>query len=211
MKFTSPQDKEGAQKIEAPFLLVGLGNPGSEYTHTRHNVGAQVLDTIFETSQSTYQFSALKKNFKGIYSEGTFETQKIYLLKPLTYMNLSGESVGPFVRFYKIPLEHVLVIQDELDLPLGSFRLKKGGGHGGHNGLKSLSSHIGNDYWRLRIGIGHPGSPEKVTPYVLSSFTKNEAIVISALAHTISEALSLFFEDKKDRFIQTLQETSNIY
>lgn len=202
----------GAPHItEAPFLIVGLGNPGPEYAHTRHNIGFQIVDTILDQGFPHCSFSAFKKNFKGLTSECTFQDHKIFLLKPLTYMNLSGESVGPMMRFYKISLDHILIIHDDLDLPLGGTRLKKGGGNGGHNGLKSITEHIGNDYWRLRVGIGHPGSREKVTPYVLGSFTKDESILVSALCERTSEFFPLFLEGKKDIFLQTLQASLKSY
>ncbi len=211
MAFFFSKNKGLPLETEPPFLLVGLGNPGPEYTETRHNVGFQVVDTILKEGLPDCSFSAFKKNFKGLSSEGTFQNQKIFLLKPLTYMNLSGDSVGAMMRFYKVLLDNILVIHDDLDLPLGSIRLKKGGGNGGHNGLKSITEHIGNDYWRLRIGIGHPGVREQVTPYVLSPFTKNEAILVSALCDRISEFLPLFLEGKKDIFLQTLQESLKPY
>ncbi len=198
-------------ETETPFLLVGLGNPGPEYERTRHNIGFQVVDTLLEEGLPNCSFSAFKKNFKGVSSEGMFQRQKIFLLKPLTYMNLSGDSVGAMMRFYKIPLDHILVIHDDLDLPLGTVRFKNDGGNGGHNGLKSITDHIGNAYWRLRIGIGHPGAREKVTPYVLSPFTKEEDIVVSAVCERFSEFLPLFLEGKRDVFNQTFQESLKPY
>lgn len=198
-------------EVVAPFLIVGLGNPGPDYVGTRHNVGFEIIDSIAQEKSSSLSFSAFKKNFKGEVSEGRFQTQKIFLLKPLTYMNLSGQSVGALLQFYKIPLDHMLVIHDDLDLPLGTVRLKKAGGNGGHNGLKSLTEHAGNDYWRLRIGIGHPGTREKVTPYVLSKFTSSEHILVCALSECIAENLSLFLANDPVLFLQKLQDRLKPY
>lgn len=146
------------------WLLVGLGNPGSQYALNRHNIGFMVLDTLV---------SDYKSKHKGLMAEIRIAGQRVLLLKPQTFMNLSGESVRSAADFYKIPPEKIAVIYDELDLPPASIRIKKGGGSGGHNGIKSIDQHLGTpEYWRLRCGIGHPGIKDLVTSYVLSNFTK---------------------------------------
>jgi PTH1 family peptidyl-tRNA hydrolase len=156
------------------LLIVGLGNPGPGYLKNRHNVGFLAADQIadchcfpkFPTSVSLYQGS-----------QGEISSQKVLLIKPVTFMNNSGLAVKDAVNFFKLSPDQVLVIHDDLDLPPGEFRLKKGGGHGGHNGLRSISSHIGPDYWRLRIGIGHPSIKALVSDYVLSNFTPKDTWV----------------------------------
>lgn len=145
-------------------LIVGLGNPGSEYAQTRHNAG------FWYVQQLADQYRISLKNdprFFGISGRGTIEGQEVRLLLPSTFMNRSGQSVAPFVKFFQIPVQQILIAHDELDMPAGTIRLKTGGGHGGHNGLRDIVPHIGADFHRLRIGIGHPGSREKVTGHVL--------------------------------------------
>jgi PTH1 family peptidyl-tRNA hydrolase len=145
-------------------LIVGLGNPGSEYAQTRHNAG------FWYVQQLADQYRISLKNdprFFGISGRGTIEGQEVRLLLPTTFMNRSGQSVAPFVKFFQIPVQQILIAHDELDMPAGAIRLKTGGGHGGHNGLRDIVPHIGADFHRLRIGIGHPGSREKVTGHVL--------------------------------------------
>lgn len=151
-------------------LLIGLGNPGKKYALNRHNIGFMAMDTL----AGAYEFPSEKQKFSGLLTEGIIGDAKTLLFKPQKYMNLSGESVGELTRFHKIPLSHVIVFHDELDLPLGKIRVKRGGGAGGHNGLKSLDQHIGADYLRVRIGIGHPGNKDMVSDYVLSNFDKHE-------------------------------------
>ena len=137
-------------------LFVGLGNPGAEYAFNRHNVGFMAADAI----AATHGFPAWRKRFQGLAAEGRLGREQVLLLKPQTYMNESGRSVGEAVRFYKLDLADVIVFHDELDLVPGKVRVKAGGGVAGHNGLRSITAHIGNDYVRVRIGIGHPGSKE---------------------------------------------------
>lgn len=187
-----------------PFLIVGLGNPGSQYVDTRHNIGFWVADILAQEQN----FSSFQKKFQSMYAEKTINQKRFYLLKPLTYMNLSGSSVGEIMRYYKIPLDHVLVIHDDLDLPVGEIRLKKGGGDGGHNGLKSITQHIGKDYWRLRIGIGHPGDRTKVTPYVLSAFSKQDKEEILFSIGKIEMAFPVWEKDSMAVFIEEVQKLS---
>ncbi|MGH1426159.1 MAG: aminoacyl-tRNA hydrolase [Pseudooceanicola sp.] len=149
-------------------LFVGLGNPGNKYAANRHNIGFMVLDAI----ASDHGFAPWKSKFQGHIAEGVMGGEKVLLLKPATFMNLSGQSVGEAMRFYKLTPGDVTVFHDELDLAPGKVRVKQGGGHAGHNGLRSIHQHIGADYARVRLGIGHPGHKDRVAGYVLSDFAK---------------------------------------
>ena len=152
------------------FLVVGLGNPGAEYAASRHNVGFMAADELHRR----YNFSPFKAKFDGLIAEGTIEGEKIYLLKPQTYMNLSGNSVVKTAHFYKILPQNIVVIHDDMDLPVGKIKAKIGGGSGGHNGIKSIDSQISPNYNRIRIGVGHPEnkSEQNVVNHVLSGFSK---------------------------------------
>ena len=152
------------------YLFVGLGNPGAKYAHNRHNIGFMALDRIAED----HGFGPWRAKFQGQISEGRLGNEKVLLLKPETFMNLSGQSVGEAMRFYKLSPEDVVVFHDELDLAPGKVRVKQGGGHAGHNGLRSLHGHIGETYARVRMGIGHPGHKDRVSAYVLHDFAKAE-------------------------------------
>ena len=165
-------------------LIVGLGNIGNEYLKTRHNIGFIAIDEILKD----LNYSTINKAvFKGtLYKSGDF-----LFLKPSTYMNLSGESVGAVKNFYKIDNDDIIVIHDDLDLKLGALRFKKGGGHGGHNGLKSIDSHIGNDYHRIRIGIGRPENKSEVVDFVLSNFKDEE---LEKLQDTIQNVKKAIFD-----------------
>ncbi|MEY8097082.1 aminoacyl-tRNA hydrolase [Falsihalocynthiibacter sp. S25ZX9] len=151
-------------------LFVGLGNPGAKYAQNRHNIGFMALDAI----ASDHGFAPWKNKFQGSVSEGKLGSEKIILLKPETFMNLSGQSVGEAMRFYKLTPDDVIVFHDELDLVPGKIRVKQGGGHAGHNGLRSMHQHIGDTYGRVRMGIGHPGHKDRVAGYVLHDFAKAE-------------------------------------
>jgi peptidyl-tRNA hydrolase, PTH1 family len=152
------------------YLLVGLGNPGSDYAGNRHNIGFMAVDDIHRH----YSFQPFRSKFQGEIADGMIDGDKVLLLKPTTYMNESGRSVAEAARFYKIEPEHVIVLHDELDLAPGKIRVKKGGGLAGHNGLKSIAAHIGPDFHRVRIGIGHPGDKGRVTGHVLKDFSKSD-------------------------------------
>ncbi|MDP2697197.1 aminoacyl-tRNA hydrolase [Thalassospira sp.] len=152
------------------FLVVGLGNPGSGYAGNRHNIGFMAADEIVRR----HSFGPWRKKFQGQLAEGTIAGHKVLVLKPETFMNNSGQSVGEALRFYKIPVEDVIVLHDELDLPPGRLRVKRAGGHGGHNGLRSIDAHCGKEYRRVRLGIGHPGDKARVHGYVLGDFAKSE-------------------------------------
>jgi PTH1 family peptidyl-tRNA hydrolase len=171
-------------------LVVGLGNPGNDYKNTRHNIGWIVVDHYHNLKNNIW-----KSKFKGEFTELEIEAQKVYFLKPLTYMNLSGESVQPMMTFYKITNEKLLVIQDELDLPFGQIHFKMGGGIAGHNGLRSIVQHIGTEnFARLRVGIGRPIGTRSVSDYVLSDFSKEEKINFEGYLDKISEALDYYFK-----------------
>jgi PTH1 family peptidyl-tRNA hydrolase len=183
-----------------PFLLIGLGNPGSGYAGNRHNIGFMAIDRL----QAQHGFSKPVQKFSGALSEGVIDGHKVYAFRPLTYMNLSGIPGGEAARFYKIPPEQVIVIHDELDLPLGKLRVKKGGGHGGHNGLRSLDAHLGKDYWRVRLGIDHPGDKEMVTPHVLSDFSKQEKPAVELMLDEVSKHIGLLLQGDEAGFMNKI-------
>ncbi|MDO5370416.1 aminoacyl-tRNA hydrolase [Paracoccus sp. (in: a-proteobacteria)] len=165
------------------LLMVGLGNPGAKYAGNRHNIGFMALDRI----AADHGFSPWKARFQGLAAEGRLGEQRVTALKPQTFMNLSGQSVGEAMRYLKLTPAEVLVLHDELDLAPGTCRLKAGGGHAGHNGLRSIHQHIGEGYRRLRIGIGHPGHKDRVSGYVLSDFAKAEEAMLDDLLRGISD------------------------
>lgn len=165
------------------ILMVGLGNPGAKYAGNRHNVGFMAVDRI----ASDHGFGPWKARFQGLSAEGRLGEGRVTLLKPQGYMNLSGQSVGEAMRYLKLTPAEVVVLHDELDLAPGVCRMKSGGGHAGHNGLRSIHQHIGEGYRRLRIGIGHPGHKDRVTGHVLSDFAKAEEPMLDDLLRGISE------------------------
>ncbi|WP_300513327.1 aminoacyl-tRNA hydrolase [Aliiroseovarius sp.] len=164
-------------------LFVGLGNPGPKYAGNRHNIGFMALDRIAED----HGFAPWRGKFQGAMAEGRLGRGKVLLLKPETFMNLSGQSVGEAMRFYKLTPADVIVFHDELDLAPGKVRLKQGGGHAGHNGLRSIHQHIGAEYARVRLGIGHPGHKDAVSGYVLRDFAKAEQVWLDDLMRGISD------------------------
>lgn len=179
------------------FLLVGLGNPGKNYEDTRHNVGFMALDSIIQR----HNFSAPKLKFKGEFTEGSIADEKVFLLKPSTFMNRSGSSVQEAIKFYKVPLENIIVIHDDLDLKTGKVKIKTGGGAGGHNGLKDIDSQIGKEYKRLRVGIGHPGDKDEVSGYVLSKFSKEERALIDKTIDLITDGIDKLITDGEEKFL----------
>ena len=178
-------------------LLVGLGNPGKDYEKTRHNVGFMIIDRLVDS----YSFSTPKAKFHGIISEGSIDGCKLLAAKPNTFMNRSGLCVGEIVKFYKIPLENIIVFHDEIDLVFSKLRVKTGGGHGGHNGLRDIDAKIGKDYKRVRIGVGHPGDKDKVSGYVLNNFSKEEQPPIERLIDDISSNISLLLKNDDSLFM----------
>ena len=152
-------------------LIVGLGNPGEKHELTRHNAGFWFVNAVATRENATFKYEA---KFKGEVAYFSFQGKKIWLLKPHTYMNHSGESLRSFCDFYKIPTEQILVAHDEIDLPNGEVKIKWSGGHGGHNGLRSIFTHLSKEFWRLRIGVGHPGHKDKVVGYVLKKINQTD-------------------------------------
>lgn len=187
-------------------LLIGLGNPGDTYKGNRHNIGFIILDALAES----FNAAPWRKNFNGSWTEIKLGQNRIMLLKPLTYMNNSGNPVADCASFYKISPEDILVIHDELDLPLGKLKVKQGGGHGGHNGIKSIAARLGKDFYRLRIGIGHPGDKNQVSDYVLGNFTSEEkpriAEVVAAVGANSGSLLAGNFDLFMNNAAVELQE-----
>jgi len=177
-------------------LFVGLGNPGASYAGNRHNVGFMAVEGIARR----HGFGPWRRRFQGVATEGTIGTQRVLLLLPGTYMNESGRAVAQAMQFYKLQLADVVVFHDELDLPPGKVRVKVGGGVAGHNGLRSISAHVGNEYRRVRIGIGHPGVKELVHPYVLSDFAKSERPWVEALCDVIADNAALLAANEDASF-----------
>ena len=181
-------------------LLVGLGNPGKQYVRNRHNVGYMAVDKIAETQS----FKNWRGRFQGEVSDGLIDSIKCLLLKPKTYMNDSGFSVSEAVRFYKIPIEDIFVFHDEIDLDPGKIKVKTGGGTAGHNGLKSISAQIGNDYTRVRIGVGRPGRKELVHKYVLQNFSKEDQTWLPSTLDAIAEACGSLVAGRADKFMNEI-------
>ncbi len=178
-------------------LFVGLGNPGDKYRANRHNIGFMALDRIADR----FSFGPWRKKFQGLVSEGSIDGERITLLKPETYMNESGRAVGEAQRFLKIPLSDVSVFHDELDLAPSKVKVKIGGGNAGHNGLRSISAHIENEYRRVRLGIGHPGSKDAVTYYVLNDFAKADREWLGPLLDAVADAAPHLAKGDDARFL----------
>lgn len=178
------------------FLLAGLGNPGPKYAGNRHNIGFMALDAICRR----HRLGPLRKRFQAMTAEGEIGGEKVIALFPETYMNESGRAVGEAMRFYKVPLDHIIVFHDELDLPPAKLRIKKGGGNAGHNGLRSITAQCGNDYWRVRLGIGHPGDKAMVMPYVLGDFAKAEKGWLDTLCDACADFADLLVTGRADEF-----------
>jgi len=157
-------------KDDKVLVIAGLGNPGSKYCMNRHNIGFMALDSLADS----YIDNNWRKKFQGQIVDGTIKGETVLMLKPQTFMNNSGNSIGEVVKFYKIPPDQVIVFHDEIDLAPGKVRIKSGGGHAGHNGLRSIIKHIGPEFTRIRMGVGHPGSKDMVHDYVLGNFSKED-------------------------------------
>ena len=177
-------------------LFVGLGNPGANYAHTRHNIGFMVVDEITRR----HGFAPWRRRFQGETAEGTLDGERVVLLRPATFMNESGRAVQEAANFFKLAMGEVTVFQDELELPSAKVRVKIGGGIAGHNGLRSISSHIGNDYRRVRLGIGHPGVKELVHSYVLSDCATDDRPWVSALCEAIAGNAALLASNSDSTF-----------
>ena len=177
-------------------LFVGLGNPGAKYANHRHNIGFMAVDEIARR----HGFSPWRRRFQGDTAEGVLDHERVILLRPTTYMNESGRAVQEAANFFKLAAGEVTVFQDELELPPAKVRVKVGGGIAGHNGLRSITSHIGNDYRRVRLGIGHPGIKELVHSYVLSDFAKDDRPWVQALCEAVADNAALLATGRDSTF-----------
>ena len=182
-------------------LIAGLGNPGSQYDKTRHNAGFWFVDEL--ARRYSGQFAA-EKRFSGDVCKLQVGTNTVWLIKPMTFMNRSGLAVRQLADFYRIPVEQILVAHDELDIAAGDVRLKQAGGHGGHNGLRDLHAHLGADYWRLRLGVGHPGDRSKVVDYVLSRPSADDEIVILRAIDDAASQIELILQGDMQKAMQAL-------
>jgi len=179
-------------------LVVGLGNPGARYARNRHNIGFMAVDAVARRHSA----AGFRSRFKGELAEASIGGERVLLLKPQTFMNASGESVGEAARFFKLLLSDIIVIHDEIDLRPGKLRVKRGGGSAGHNGLRSIDALLGPDYWRVRIGVGHPGVKELVQPYVLQNFPGEELTVwVEPLLSAVAETIPLLVSGAPDAFM----------
>ena len=177
-------------------LFVGLGNPGTKYQGNRHNIGFMVVDQIARR----HGFAPWRRRFQGETSEGTVDGERIILLKPTTYMNESGRAVGEAANFFKLTQGDIVVFHDEIELPPAKVRVKVGGGIAGHNGLRSISSHVGNDYRRVRLGVGHPGVKELVHVHVLNDFAKSERPWVETLCDVVADNVALLASGRDSSF-----------
>jgi PTH1 family peptidyl-tRNA hydrolase len=184
-------------------LLVGLGNPGPEYARNRHNIGFMAVDAVVQR----YGFKPWRRRFDGEIAEGEMAGQRVLALKPMTYMNLSGQSVGAAAHFYKIPEASTFVIYDEIDLPSGKLRVKQGGGNNGHNGLRSIDAHFGQDYWRVRLGVGRPdravsdANPEAIAHHVLKDFAKADQEWLDKMLDAVATHLPVLLAGNESGFM----------
>lgn len=181
-------------------LIVGLGNPGRDYANNRHNIGFMAVDEI----ASRYGFSSPRSRYQGLVHEGRIGGARVVLLKPMTYMNESGRSVGAAVRFYKLTPADVTVIYDEIDLVAGKVRVKRGGGSAGHNGIRSIDDHIGKDYRRVRLGVGHPGAKAGVHKHVLSNFKKADAAWVNDLLTAVAASIPTLLDGAEGEFMNQI-------
>lgn len=185
------------------WLIAGLGNPGLQYQNNRHNIGFMAIDAIYQS----FSFSPWSKKFQAEIANGLINDEKTLLLKPQTFMNLSGQAIGEALRFYKLDLKNLIIIYDELDLSPGEIRVKIGGGNNGHNGIKSIDAHCGIDYCRVRLGIGRPNAKELVHQYVLGNFTKSDQEWLSPLLETIAKNIPFLIKDNKSLFMNEISQT----
>jgi len=178
------------------LILAGLGNPGAQYQHNRHNIGFMAVDALARR----WSFPAMRSKFQGLAAEGVIDGVKVLLLKPQTFMNDSGRSIGEAMKFYKLTPPDVVIFYDELDMAPGRFRMKTGGGAAGHNGVRSTIAHIGPDFRRARMGIGHPGHKDRVLGHVLSDFHKVDQTWVKALAEAVADAAPLLAAGEDERY-----------
>ena len=179
------------------LLLVGLGNPGPKYERNRHNIGYMAVDEIVRR----HSFAPYRARFQSLTAEGSLGGGKVLAMKPTTFMNESGRAVGEAMRYYKLTPDDVLVVHDELDLAAGKIRVKKGGGLAGHNGLRSIDAHIGKEFYRLRVGIGHPGDKDRVHGHVLSDFSKAELVMFEKIVDAIGACGDALGDREYDAFM----------
>ncbi len=182
------------------ILIVGLGNPGESYEYTRHNIGFKAIDVIAKY----LDFPSFSTKFSAFVASKIIGPNKITLMKPQTYMNLSGQAVAKAMSFYKIPLEDLLIIHDDLDLGFAKIKMKIGGGSGGHNGIKSIDQHIGEDYYRVRIGIGKSEIPGDVSNFVLNRFTSDETKIIEKLLQDLTDNFELVLAKDMPNFMNKM-------
>jgi PTH1 family peptidyl-tRNA hydrolase len=182
------------------WLVVGLGNPGADYQSTRHNIGFMAIDALAGDA-------SFSKKFQGEIAQIERGGEKVLLLKPQTFMNNSGRSVQAAMAFYKLTPDRIIVIHDELDLPLGKLRIKQGGGANGHNGLKDIDAAIGENYWRIRLGIEHPGDKDAVHGHVLSKFSKEERAIAENLLSVLAQQFALFWQHSPEGLMSKVVDT----
>jgi peptidyl-tRNA hydrolase, PTH1 family len=178
------------------LLFAGLGNPGAKYAGNRHNIGFMAVDEIVRR----HNLSSWRKKFQSEMSEGEIAGERILILKPQTFMNESGRAVGEAARFHQIPLDKIYVFYDELDLDPGKIRVKIGGGAAGHNGIRSISAHLGPDYKRVRLGIGHPGDKNLVHPHVLGDFAKADRVWLNLLIESVADNIDMLVQGQDEKF-----------
>lgn len=187
------------------LLLVGLGNPGQRYANNRHNIGFMAVDEIVRR----HSFGPWRSKFQGQVSEGRIGQEKVLILKPETFMNESGRAVGEALRFYKLEPDDVVVIYDEIDLVPGKIKVKTGGGAGGHNGLRSIDAHIGQNYRRVRLGVGHPGDKNLVHSHVLGDFSKSETLWRDKLLDAVASEFPLLIAGDNGSFMSRIAQVMN--
>jgi PTH1 family peptidyl-tRNA hydrolase len=181
-------------------IIVGLGNPGPDYLFTRHNIGFMAVDSLAHVLRA----KPWQKKYKAEIATAHAADRNLLLIKPHTFMNLSGESVGEAMRFFKLSPDQVIVFHDDIDLAPGKVKVKQGGGNGGHNGLKSLDAHIGPHYWRVRLGVGHPGNSADVSNYVLGAFAKADRLWLEPLLEALTDEIDLLLADKPADFMNRI-------
>jgi PTH1 family peptidyl-tRNA hydrolase len=184
------------------LLVAGLGNPGSGYARNRHNVGFMAVDEIVRRQK----LGPFRAKFDGELAQGDIAGERVVVLKPMTFMNNSGQSVGAALRFFKIVPDQVVVFHDELDLAAGKLRVKKGGGHAGHNGLRSIQAHIGADFRRVRIGIGHPGDKALVLNHVLDDFAKGDDEWLGRLLSALADNFPMLLKDEDNAYMSKVAQ-----
>lgn len=183
--------------MAARLLLVGLGNPGDRYAANRHNIGFRAIDAIARM----HAFAPFRSRFQGEMAAGRLDDHELLAFKPMTFMNESGRAVGAAARFFKIPVEDIIVFHDEIDLAAGKMRVKRGGGAAGHNGLRSIDAHLGSDYRRVRLGLGHPGGKERVVGHVLADFAEADVSWLEPLLEAVARHLPLLLAGDEGQYM----------